>query len=71
MIEHLVKEDNMSSLESFDGLCGIIHVNSTSEQQVRCKYEFGHYGEHSWVKNVTKGPISGFFVHDTTIERSK
>ena len=41
----------MSAVESFDGLCGIIHRHSTSDQQVRCKYEFGHQGPHSWVKN--------------------
>jgi hypothetical protein len=38
----------MSSIENYEGLCGIIHLNSTSDQRVRCKYEFGHSGDHSW-----------------------
>ena len=36
------------SVEDFDGLCGIIHLNATSDLQVRCLYEFGHGGKHSW-----------------------
>lgn len=53
----------MSSIESFDGLCGIIYRMSTSEQQVRCKYKFGHDGPHSWEKNLSSGPII-LLVHE-------
>ena len=40
----------MSGLESSDGLCGIIYIGATPDQQVRCKYEFGHEGPHSYEK---------------------
>ena len=59
----------MSSIESFDGLCGIICMYSTFDQQVRCKYEFGHTGDHSWVKKLSTGPVKGFFIHETTINK--
>jgi hypothetical protein len=38
------------SIESYDGLCGIIHLYSSSDRRVRCKHEFGHSGPHSWEK---------------------
>lgn len=56
----------MSSLESFDGLCGIIAIGASSEKQVRCKYEFGHEGPHSYEGTAAKpGCVSflGVFVH--------
>lgn len=56
----------MSSLESFDGLCGIIHLCATSDQQVRCKYEFGHSGPHSWDKIEDK-QFKGFFLHTSSL----
>lgn len=34
----------MSSIESYEGLCGCIHRYSTSDLRVRCKYEFAHSG---------------------------
>jgi hypothetical protein len=37
-------------MNNFDGLCGIIWRYSTSDNQVRCQYEFGHGGKHSWYK---------------------
>ena len=58
----------MSAVESFDGLCGMIHRYAKSSKQVRCLHEFGHDGEHSWVKNELKqsGSIRfvGLFVHE-------
>ena len=43
----------MSSVETFDGLCGIIQKFSTSDLQLRCTYRIGHDGDCSWanVKN--------------------
>lgn len=38
----------MSSVESYDGLCGVIHLGASSDCQVRCTYEVDHYGPHSW-----------------------
>jgi hypothetical protein len=38
----------MSNIENYDGLCGIIHLYASSCKQVRCKYDFGHGGTHSW-----------------------
>jgi hypothetical protein len=40
----------MSSTESFDGLCGIIADFATSDLQLRCTYELGHYGPCSFKK---------------------
>ena len=54
------------SVEDFDGLCGIIHLYASSSQQVRCKYEFGHGGPHSWTKTEARGGCCtciGLFVH--------
>ena len=59
----------MSSIENYDGLCGIIWKFSTTTQQVRCKYEFGHGGPHSYEKNEDK--LFHFISHDTTIERKE
>lgn len=55
----------MSALETFDGLCGIISYRSTFEQQVRCKYEFGHAGPHSYRATQTTGweQLLGRFCH--------
>jgi hypothetical protein len=38
----------MSNVESYDGLCGIPHLCSSSDSQIRCYYEAGHHGPHSW-----------------------
>lgn len=52
----------MSSID-FDGLCGIIHLCASSNQQVRCKYKFGHDGPHSFEGTEAKGWFRGLFVH--------
>ena len=49
----------MSTVENYDGLCGIIHIYSSSSKQVRCSYEFGHHGQHSWAKARVAYVISG------------
>ncbi len=49
----------MSHIESYDGLCGIIHLYASSDQRVRCKYEFGHSGSHSWEKVAVGLHIQG------------
>jgi hypothetical protein len=36
------------SLKSYDGLCGVIYPYSTSDRQIRCKYDWTHTGKHSW-----------------------
>lgn len=34
---------------AYDGLCGIPALYPTSEgRYVRCRYDFGHHGDHSW-----------------------
>lgn len=40
----------MSSTENFDGMCGIIASFAHSGNQIRCKYELGHYGPCSFEK---------------------
>jgi len=62
----------MSSLEGTDGRCGLIHPSATSDQQVRCKYAFGHDGPHSYSGTESKSPIGGVFVHpvDSDTQRS-
>lgn len=55
----------MSSVENYDGLCGVIHLNASSDQQVRCSFEFGHHGPHSWEKKqVGLHIVGGVFAHD-------
>lgn len=60
----------MSGLESFDGKCGVIRPGSTSDQQVRCVYDFGHWGKHSWEKRESKGPLI-MLVHESTLKTTK
>jgi hypothetical protein len=48
------------TLESFDGLCGIIAEFSSSELQLRCKHELGHHGSHSWEKYRKQFTIQSF-----------
>lgn len=59
-----------ATVESYDGLCGIIYHYSTSDRQVRCKYEFGHGGPHSWEKQLSGSPFRDF-VHSTTLDAAK
>lgn len=40
----------MSSVENFDGLCGIIADFASSGNQIRCHYELGHHGPCSFKK---------------------
>ncbi len=40
----------MSSVENYDGLCGIIPTFACSSRQIRCIYELGHYGPCSFEK---------------------
>jgi hypothetical protein len=42
----------MSTVENYDGLCGVIHRFASSDKQVRCSYEFGHSGPHSWANKI-------------------
>lgn len=49
----------MSSIEDYSGLCGQIHLRSSSEKRVRCNYEFGHAGPHSWANKVIGLSIMG------------
>jgi len=49
----------MSTVENYDGLCGIIHLGSSSDKQVRCNYELGHYGSHSWINKRVAYHIFG------------
>lgn len=49
----------MSTVENYDGLCGIIHLYASSSKQVRCNYEFGHHGPHSWENKKVAYHISG------------
>jgi hypothetical protein len=43
---------SMSAVENYDGLCGTIHLLASSDKQVRCSYEFGHHGPHSWDNKI-------------------
>ena len=49
----------MSTVENYDGLCGIIHLYASSDKQVRCTYELGHHGKHSWANKNVDYHISG------------
>lgn len=40
----------MSSIETYDGLCGIIAPFSSSDLRLRCKFCIGHAGPCSWEK---------------------
>lgn len=49
----------MSTVDNYDGLCGIIHLHATSDKQVRCSYELGHHGKHSWANKSVAYHIFG------------
>ncbi len=38
------------TIESYDGLCGIIATFASSDNRIRCKHEFGHSGPCSFEK---------------------
>jgi hypothetical protein len=40
----------MSSVENFDGRCGIIATFADSSRQIRCHYIFDHGGPCSFIK---------------------
>ena len=44
-----------TTVEDYDGLCGLWHPRASSDKQVRCKFELGHHGPCSWkdVKGFT------------------
>lgn len=55
----------MSSIENYDGLCGWIHPHCNSDKRVRCNYEFGHSGSHSWENKPLGFTImAGCFAND-------
>jgi hypothetical protein len=43
----------MSSIENYDGLCGIIADFASSDNRLRCHYELGHHGPCSFKKYQT------------------
>ena len=50
------------------GLCRWdIIPGASSDQQVRCTYDFGHGGGHSWERVVRRRPVYTAFVHETTL----
>lgn len=63
----------MSTVENYDGLCGITHLYASSGKQVKCTYEFGHHGEHSWVNkkvalHIFGGCINHHYHEDKFVE---
>jgi len=40
----------MSSIESYDGLCGLIANFSSFDLRLRCNLPIGHHGPCSWEK---------------------
>jgi hypothetical protein len=40
----------MSTVENYDGLCGIIAEFASPDNQLRCHYELGHHGPCSFHK---------------------
>ena len=67
----------MSSVESYDGLCGWIAPFANSNMQIRCKHYFGHGGKHSWDTPNVAGKFSVFggtsvtYVVSTDSEKKK
>lgn len=53
----------MSSIESYDGLCGIIARFASSNLQLRCHYSLGHDGECSHKK------YENFFIIKSSCDR--
>lgn len=49
----------MSSVENYDGLCGIIAPFASSNLQLRCEYSLGHSGDHSWEKYRSSFQVQG------------
>lgn len=63
----------MSNIESYDGLCGIIHLYATSDKQVRCHHSLGHHGKHSWADkkialHIVGGTENRHYAEDKFIE---
>lgn len=49
----------MSTVENYDGLCGIICLYASSDKQVKCNFELGHHGPHSWANKKVGFHIFG------------
>ena len=61
------------AIESYDGLCGICARFGSADLQLRCKYELGHVGAHSWEKYREQFAIRGctenrFYAEEKFIE---
>lgn len=54
----------MSTLDSYDGLCGIIANFASSDLQLRCNYCMGHHGPCSWEKYKERFMISSSCERD-------
>jgi len=59
----------MSSIESFDGLCGKIPTFASSDLRIRCKYEIGHYGPCSYEKYRNQFTLSSCCSNQTSPEQ--
>jgi hypothetical protein len=49
----------MSSIETYDGLCGIIYYMSSGDLRLRCHFPMGHAGPCSWEKYKKHFTING------------
>ena len=56
----------MSSIESYDGLCGKIPTFASSSLRIRCKYDINHRGPCSYEKYKSQFVISGHATEPTT-----
>lgn len=69
----------MSTVENFDGLCGIIARFASSDLQIRCKYELGHggpcsfekYKDHFRIQSVCRGKTEEELLNETDDEGIK
>lgn len=59
----------MSTVENYDGLCGIISIYASSDNQVRCHYELGHHGPCSFRKHKHYFSIRAGAFHAPDPER--
>ncbi len=56
---------------SDDGLCGVPMLHRLRDGTwVRCRYEFGHGGRHSWAKLVRRYLVRGGVPHGGFAERA-
>lgn len=59
----------MSTVENFDGLCGIIARFASSDLQLRCHYELGHVPPCSFEKYRSQFHIESSCRPQTEMER--